>query len=51
MDGFTFPYGTLAVPSRNMLTLVYVHRDGRWLVAEVHNAIFDAQAAFHDPGK
>jgi uncharacterized protein (TIGR02246 family) len=51
MDGFTAPDGTATAPSRNMLTLVYVHRAGRWLVVEGHNTIVDPQAALHDPGK
>lgn len=51
MDGFPAPNGTIAPPNRNMLTLVFVHRDGRWLVAEGHNTVIDPQAAAHDPGK
>lgn len=51
MDGFPSPDGTQAQPNRNMLTLVFVHRDGRWLVAEGHNTVIDPQAAAHDPGK
>ncbi len=51
MDGFQSPDGTQALPNRNMLTLVFVHRDGRWLVAKGHNTVIDSQAAAHDPGK
>jgi uncharacterized protein (TIGR02246 family) len=51
MDGFSSPNGSPTPPNRNMLTLVFVHRDGRWLVAEGHNTVIDPQAAAHDPGK
>lgn len=51
MDGFTGPDGSLTPPSRNMLTLVLVHRGERWLVTEGHNTIIDPRAAAHDPGK
>jgi uncharacterized protein (TIGR02246 family) len=51
MDGFPMPDGSPALPNRNMLTLVLVHQDGRWLVAEGHNTVIDPQAAAHDPGK
>ena len=51
MDGFRMPDGSSVAPSRNMLTLVLVRRDARWLVAEGHNTLIDPQAAAHDPGK
>lgn len=51
MDGFPMPDGSPALPNRNMLTLVLVHRSGRWLIAEGHNTVIDPQAAAHDPGK
>lgn len=51
MDGFPSPDGKEAPPNRNMLTLVFVHRDGRWLVVEGHNTVIDPKAAAHDPGK
>lgn len=37
--------------SSGMLTMVFVHRDGKWRIAEGHNTIIDPQAAAHDPGK
>ena len=51
MDGFRAPDGSRAAPNRNMLTLVLVRRDARWLVAEGHNTVIDPLAAAHDPGK
>ena len=51
MDGFASADGTLSPPNRNMLTLVFVRRDGRWLVTEGHNTVIDPRAAAHDPGK
>ncbi len=51
MDGFASPNGGKTPDNRNMLTLVFVHRGGRWVVAEGHNTIIDPQAAAHDPGK
>lgn len=51
MDGFAMQDGSLAPPSWNMLTLVLVRGEGRWLVAEGHNTIIDPKAAAHDPGK
>lgn len=51
MDGFPMPDGSVAPPNRNMLTLVFVRRDGRWLIAEGHNTVIDPKAAAHDPGK
>ena len=51
MDGFRAPDGSMTPPSKNMLTLVLVHREGRWLITQGHNTIIDAQAAAHDPGK
>ena len=51
MDGFRAPDGSLTPPSRNMLTLVLVRRDGRWLITQGHNTIIDEKAAAHDPGK
>ena len=51
MDGFRSPDGTPAAPNRNLLTLVLVHRDTRWLVTEGHNTVIDPVAAAHDPGK
>ncbi len=51
MDGFPSPDGSTAPPNRDMLTLVFVHHDKRWLVAEGHNTAIDTKAAAHDPGK
>jgi uncharacterized protein (TIGR02246 family) len=51
MDGFPAPDGSSTPPNRNMMTLVFVHRNGRWLIAQGHNTAIDPQAAAHDPGK
>jgi uncharacterized protein (TIGR02246 family) len=51
MDGYASQDGGKTPSNRNMLTLVFVHRNGRWLVAEGHNTIIDPAAAAHDPGK
>jgi hypothetical protein len=48
MNGFLSPGGTQTPPTE---TLVFVHRDGRWLITEGHNTVIDPQAAAHDPGK
>lgn len=50
-DGFTTPSGHVEPPSRNVLTEVFVRRDGRWLVAEGHNTTIVEEAQAHDPGK
>jgi uncharacterized protein (TIGR02246 family) len=50
-DGYTTGDGTVVPPNRNVLTQTFVHRDGRWLVAEGHNTVIDERAAPHDPGK
>jgi uncharacterized protein (TIGR02246 family) len=50
-DGFTDSTGRVIPANRNVLTETFVHREGRWLVAEGHNTIIDEQAILHDPGK
>lgn len=51
IDGFPAPDGSQTSPSRDMLTLVFVHRGERSLIAEGHNTVIDAQAATHHTGK
>lgn len=51
MDGFPAPDGRTTPPSDNMLTHVFVHRGGRWLITAGHNTIIDPRAAAHDPGR
>jgi uncharacterized protein (TIGR02246 family) len=50
-DGYTTLHGTIEPPDRNVLTEVFVHRDGKWLVAEGHNTTIVEAAMAHDPGK
>jgi uncharacterized protein (TIGR02246 family) len=50
-DAYTTPDGHVAPANRNVLTEVFVHRDGRWLVAEGHNTVIVEEAQAHDPGK
>jgi uncharacterized protein (TIGR02246 family) len=50
-DGFTSPNGHVNPPGRNVLTQVFVHRDGRWLVAEGHNTTIVEEAQASNPVK
>ena len=50
-DGYTTPSGQVMPPDRNVLTEVFVHRNGRWLLTEGHNTTIDEMAIKHDPGK
>lgn len=50
-DGFTTPSGHVEPPSRNVLTQVFVRRDGRWLVAEGHNTTIVEEAQHSNPVK
>jgi uncharacterized protein (TIGR02246 family) len=50
-DGYTTPDGQVVPPNRNVLTEVFVHQDGRWLVAQGHNTVIEERAQAHDPGK
>jgi uncharacterized protein (TIGR02246 family) len=50
-DGFTTPSGHVEPPSRNVLTQVFVRRDGRWLVAEGHNTTIVEEAQRSNPVK
>jgi uncharacterized protein (TIGR02246 family) len=50
-DGYTTTDGHVEPANRNVLTETFVHRGGRWLVAEGHNTIIVEEAQAHDPGK
>lgn len=50
-DGYATPDGHVEPPNRNVLTAVFVHRGGRWLVAEGHNTVLVEAAQAHDPGR
>ena len=50
-DAYVSPSGKQVPADRNVLTEVFVHRDGKWLVAEGHNTEIDEHAILHDPGK
>ena len=47
----TTPDGQVMPPDRNVLTEVFVQRDGRWLVTQGHNTTINEMAAKHDPAK
>jgi hypothetical protein len=50
-DGFTTPAGHVEPPSRNVLTQVFVRRDGRWLVTDGHNTTVVEEAQRSNPVK
>lgn len=50
-DGFTTPSGHTEGPSRNVLTEVFVHRDGRWLLTQGHNTTIVEEAQASNPVK
>ncbi len=48
-EGFTGSDGRVFPPSTSVLTYVFVHRDGRWLITEGHNTTLDPHAAHNNP--
>ncbi len=48
-DGFTGTDGRVFPPSTSILTFVFVHRGGRWLITEAHNTTVDPHAAHSNP--
>ncbi len=50
-DGFTTPDGHIEPPSRNILTEVFVRREGRWLIVSGHNTTIVEAAQRSNPGK
>jgi uncharacterized protein (TIGR02246 family) len=50
-DSYTSADGHVTPANRNVLTETFVHRDGKWLVAEGHNTVIVEEAQAHDPGK
>ena len=49
-DGYTDSRGTVYPADRNVLTEVFVKRDGKWLVVSGHNTTIVEAAQAHDPG-
>jgi uncharacterized protein (TIGR02246 family) len=49
-DGYTTSGGTVEPAGRDVLTEVFVKRDGKWLVASGHNTTIVEAAQAHDPG-
>ena len=50
-DGFTTPSGHIEPPSRNILTEVFVRRNGRWLIVRGHNTTIVEEAQRSNPVK
>jgi uncharacterized protein (TIGR02246 family) len=50
-DAYKTPDGQVTPANRNVLTEIFVHRNGRWLVAEGHNTVIVEEAQAHDPGR
>jgi len=50
-DAYTSPSGRVEPANRNVLTQVFVLREGRWLLTEGHNTVIVEEAQAHDPGR
>jgi uncharacterized protein (TIGR02246 family) len=51
VDGFTTPSGHVEPAGRSVLTEIFVHRDGKWLVLEGHNTTLVEEAQKSNPVK
>jgi uncharacterized protein (TIGR02246 family) len=50
-DGFTTPSGHVEPPARNVLTEVFIKRNGTWLVVQGHNTTVVEEAQRSNPVK